>query len=109
MGGGALFDMMFTIVPIFIAVVGVITVVGAIMTFAGVLRHRKMFDRVADEAFSRHTARPTGSHSESAKPAPAPGSFHCTHCGASLGTDTEISPSGDFKCEYCDSWSNVNR
>ena len=33
----------------------------------------------------------------------------CDNCGASLDSETEISPSGDFKCRYCNSWSNVNR
>ena len=34
--------------------------------------------------------------------------YSCEHCGASIGTDSEISPSGDVKCQYCDSWFNVN-
>ena len=33
----------------------------------------------------------------------------CTNCGASLSTEVEISPSGDYKCPYCNSWSNVNQ
>jgi len=31
----------------------------------------------------------------------------CPKCGASVGADTEISPSGDVKCPYCSSWFNV--
>ena len=33
--------------------------------------------------------------------------LNCYQCGAAVGKDTEISPSGDVKCEYCDSWFNV--
>ena len=36
------------------------------------------------------------------------GGYSCEHCGASIGTDSEISPSGDVKCEYCNSWFNIN-
>lgn len=34
--------------------------------------------------------------------------YNCSHCGAGLDSGTEISPSGDFKCAYCQNWSNVN-
>lgn len=33
--------------------------------------------------------------------------YGCTHCGAAIEAGTEISPSGDFKCAYCQNWSNV--
>ncbi len=31
----------------------------------------------------------------------------CPGCGASLDGDADISPSGDVKCTYCNSWYNV--
>ena len=34
--------------------------------------------------------------------------YSCRNCGAGIGVDSEISPSGDVKCEYCNSWFNVN-
>ena len=35
-------------------------------------------------------------------------SYSCEHCGASIGAESEISPSGDVKCEYCNSWFDIN-
>ena len=37
----------------------------------------------------------------------ATGNHNCPHCGAGLDANTEISPSGDFKCAYCQKWSNA--
>ena len=50
---------------------------------------------------------PQKRHAESS-PSPK-GLYSCSHCGASIGEDSEISPSGDIKCEYCKSWFNVNK
>ncbi len=33
--------------------------------------------------------------------------YACPKCGASLNSDADISPSGDVKCSYCDSWFNT--
>ena len=33
--------------------------------------------------------------------------YACPKCGASLNSDADISPSGDVKCTYCDSWFNT--
>lgn len=98
--------MMFTIVPIFILVVGAFVFFGVIQTF---LRNRRMMDNVTDEIFRQARTRDRKVDSVSGNAASAPaGDYSCDNCGASLGSDTEISPSGDFKCQYCDSWSNVN-
>lgn len=35
--------------------------------------------------------------------------YQCPNCGASLGTDQEVSPSGDAKCRYCHRWWNIHR
>lgn len=37
------------------------------------------------------------------------GSYECPSCGAGLGADTEVSPSGDVKCAHCNNWFNVRR
>ncbi len=37
----------------------------------------------------------------------AAGSYSCPSCGAGLGADTEVSPSGDVKCTHCGNWFNV--
>lgn len=31
----------------------------------------------------------------------------CDHCGATLGAEADISPSGDVRCGYCQRWFNV--
>ncbi len=33
----------------------------------------------------------------------------CDNCGAKCTSASDISPSGDLKCEYCDTWFNVLR
>ena len=33
----------------------------------------------------------------------------CDNCGAKCTNASDISPSGDLKCEYCDTWFNVLR
>lgn len=33
----------------------------------------------------------------------------CDNCGANCTNASDISPSGDLKCAYCDSWFNVLR
>jgi hypothetical protein len=39
----------------------------------------------------------------------APGSYVCPHCAAPLQPKTEVSPSGDVKCPFCNSWFNIHR
>lgn len=33
--------------------------------------------------------------------------YNCNHCGAALGDDADVSPSGDAKCRYCHKWFNI--
>lgn len=37
-----------------------------------------------------------------------PRNYNCDQCGAALGDNADVSPSGDFKCTYCGKWSNVH-
>lgn len=37
-----------------------------------------------------------------------PRNYNCDQCGAALGDNSEVSPSGDFKCTYCNKWSNIH-
>lgn len=41
-------------------------------------------------------------------PGPTAG-YRCPNCGAQLGPDQEVSPSGDAKCGYCKRWWNIHR
>jgi DNA-directed RNA polymerase subunit RPC12/RpoP len=34
--------------------------------------------------------------------------YDCANCGAALGEDAEVSPSGDVKCTYCKRWFNIH-
>ncbi len=35
-------------------------------------------------------------------------SYTCQHCGAPLGEGVEVSPHGDVKCNYCNTWFNIH-
>ena len=35
--------------------------------------------------------------------------YRCPHCGAGLGKEAEVSPSGDVKCGYCHKWWNIHQ
>ncbi|MEW4531289.1 hypothetical protein [Maioricimonas sp. JC845] len=39
----------------------------------------------------------------------AGGNYGCPNCGAPLGDDTDVSPSGDVKCPHCARWFNIHR
>jgi hypothetical protein len=42
-------------------------------------------------------------------PAASPGGYKCPNCGAPLGNNADVSPSGDAKCSFCKSWFNIHR
>ena len=44
-----------------------------------------------------------------ATPDPAKAGYRCHNCGAALGPEQEVSPSGDVKCAYCKRWWNIHR
>ena len=58
------------------------------------------FDRVAEMQASIRAA-------QTSKPI-APGSYVCPHCAAPLQDKANVSPSGDVKCAFCNSWFNVH-
>ncbi|MEQ9408585.1 MAG: hypothetical protein RIK87_12695 [Fuerstiella sp.] len=97
---------MFTIVPIIIGVIAVFVFISAIGTFLG---HRRLMNRITDEVFRESQQSGESGSSRTPDGSAGPVDYSCAHCGASLSPDTEISPSGDFKCRYCNSWSNVQR
>lgn len=35
-------------------------------------------------------------------------SYDCPNCGAALGKQADVSPSGDAKCGYCERWFNIH-
>lgn len=34
--------------------------------------------------------------------------YDCPSCGAALGKEADVSPSGDVKCGYCERWFNIH-
>jgi len=101
-------SVMFTLVPIFIGVVALFVFGGVFMTFLTAFRHRGTIKQITDEALRQSRQQTSSPRQHNTEPRSSSGSdYACDRCGASLGAGTEISPSGDFKCEYCDSWSNI--
>jgi len=45
----------------------------------------------------------------SENPETASTGYRCPSCGAALGQDQEVSPSGDVKCTYCKRWWNIHQ
>lgn len=35
--------------------------------------------------------------------------YQCTSCGATLGANADVSPSGDVKCQFCGRWFNIHK
>lgn len=99
---------MFSIAPVFITLVVVLI---SLSVIRGFMWQRRIFGRVTDEferAARKRSESPMSPDSR-AVPDREPGDYACSHCGAGLDTDNEISPSGDFKCRYCRTWNNVNQ
>ena len=95
-----------SLVGIFILVVAGLVFFGAISTLLG---HRKIMNQVTEQVFrqareGQQTSTATASSATSSNSA----DYSCDNCGAAIANNTEISPSGDFKCQYCNSWSNIN-
>ncbi|MCF7974246.1 MAG: hypothetical protein K9N55_10555 [Phycisphaerae bacterium] len=68
--------------------------------FAGLFM---MFTAIFGKAASRHNAVNRSQLTTSKTH-----EYKCTNCGAGIGVDSDISPSGDIKCQFCNSWFNVN-
>ena len=100
--------MWFSIAPAFITFVAFIIIVSVIRGF---MRHNSLFDRVTDEIERAARERRDVSAAPIAREQTSrdSGDYACNNCGAGLDVDNEISPSGDFKCHYCNTWNNVNQ
>lgn len=68
-------------------------------------RVRHMQNRIFDAAEKR-LDQPESNADESSEHGPK--DYNCDQCGAALGDNSDVSPSGDFKCTYCGKWSNIH-
>ncbi|MBL9127312.1 MAG: hypothetical protein JNL97_06685 [Verrucomicrobiales bacterium] len=91
----------FRIVGSFIALMFVLVGFGVPLS---ALKAARRFSESPD-SFSSPTER-EGTPETPTKP---PVGYRCPNCGAQLGPDQEVSPSGDTKCTYCKRWWNIHR
>lgn len=79
---------------------------------SGFIRHGRLMNQMTDQVFRQARQSSESGRADSFEtegPESRADRFECRKCGAALDSDTEISPSGDFKCDYCDSWNNVRQ
>jgi len=62
-----------------------------------------MYGSISGKAVSKHNVAKRSHINTSNR-----SEYKCNNCGASIGVDSDISPSGDVKCQFCNSWFNVN-
>jgi hypothetical protein len=67
----------------------------------------RIFDVVEQHLQSGNFTVHTGD-STTQSGAPSARNYACGQCGATLGDNADVSPSGDFKCTYCGKWSNIH-
>ncbi|MDB4679654.1 MAG: hypothetical protein P8M30_14215 [Planctomycetaceae bacterium] len=88
---------------------GVIFVLAVVSIIRGAIRigriQNKVWDAVEEQLDNPSHRSPT----EDPNPLDSrPHNYNCNQCGAALGDNADVSPSGDFKCTYCDKWSNIH-
>jgi hypothetical protein len=86
---------------IFFVVASILTIVPFIIVFVLIVRQARA-RRQAPRSFPVARQARAVPVAEEAEP-----DYECPNCGASVGEDSEISPSGDIKCAFCKSWFNV--
>ncbi|MGZ0172849.1 MAG: hypothetical protein ACKVHE_25215 [Planctomycetales bacterium] len=107
MGNPPLF---FRVFGSFIALAFVMTGVG-IFTTAGKLGDPRRMAQSLQEMQKELAANQPEADSSPAQPADAAApkvGYDCPNCGAALGKEADVSPSGDVKCGYCERWFNIH-
>lgn len=69
-------------------------------------RLKGMMQDLAETA--RNTQRNGPAKTSGESPTEPKVGYDCPNCGAALGTDCDVSPSGDAKCGYCKRWFNIH-
>jgi hypothetical protein len=107
MGNPPLF---FRVFGSFIALAFVMTGVGIFAT-AGKLGDPRRMAQTLQEMQKELAADQPEAGSSPTQPADAESpkvGYDCPNCGAALGKEADVSPSGDVKCGYCERWFNIH-
>jgi len=83
----------------------VILLFSAVTIFTTMRRVGKFQNRIFDQVERELDRAEQDQQEESSN---RPRNYECNQCGAALGDNSDISPSGDFKCTYCGKWSNIH-
>lgn len=90
--------------PLFFRIFGSFVALGFVLVGAGILFGNPS-SRLGASVGGRHEedAGPTGEHPR------GDSAYTCTHCGAPLAEEADVSPHGDVRCPFCKGWFNVHR
>ncbi|NQV25172.1 MAG: hypothetical protein HQ518_12480 [Rhodopirellula sp.] len=103
--------------PLFFRVFGSFVALSFVLTGIGIFvgagkfgDPRRMAESLQEAAKSlADSQRTAGSSSTQSSEAVKPKvGYDCPNCGAALGKEADVSPSGDVKCGYCERWFNIH-
>ena len=86
----------------FVALAFVMGGVGAFSAPSLLGRHKDLLETA--QALAESSASNASQDSQQ----PGQVGYSCPNCGADLGDDADVSPSGDAKCGYCKRWFNIH-
>lgn len=96
--------------PLFFRIMGSFIAL-AFVTVGGGTAYAAISGKTQQHVIRRFSARHRelmGSSRDRPPQLPARDGYSCDNCGAGLGSDTEVSPHGDVKCEHCGRWFNIH-
>ena len=78
------------------------------VAIGGTLAYKSITGKSLPVRLPQPTAHTHGT--DPTQPAPPAGAaYRCPRCGAPLGKEADVSPSGDAKCAFCNTWFNIHR
>lgn len=102
--------------PLFFRIFGSFIALGFILFGVGAFKAAGMMNRLnlrktAEQLQNLQQQTDNSSETQETPAATdAPGTgYECPSCGAALGGDADVSPSGDAKCRYCKRWFNIHQ